>query len=112
MARLRTLMVALTCSLLATVPATSAERKGWMRYDSLVCNSRANAKKYFALYVKERDAARRFEATHLASNECHMIGHGTEIVIQRIPWSGRSICIRTKGNKDCYWVFRGWVNRG
>jgi hypothetical protein len=82
-----------------------------MRYDSLACNVRQDATKYFDLFVKNREAARQFQAAHIAANDCRMLQRRTEIVIQRDPWSGRSVCLRPREDSDCVWLYKGWINR-
>ena len=99
----------LICGLHATAPAEAAEKSGRIRYDSLACNSRQDARKYFDLYLKRREAAREFETAHIAAGDCRMLRRSTEVMIQRNTWSGRSICVRPSGLSSCLWIYRGWI---
>jgi hypothetical protein len=104
-------VIVFVCCVFAAAPAGSAEKGGRLRYDSLACKNRDDAKKYFDLYVKHRAAARRFETAHIAAKDCRMLQRSTEVIIRRNPWSGRSLCVTPIGDSECLWVYRGWINR-
>jgi len=106
-----TLSIVFACCVFAAAPANAAQKNGRLRYDALACNNRQDAKKYFDLYVKHREAARRFETAHIAAKDCRMLQRSTEVIIHRNPWSGRSICVTPIGDAECLWVYRGWINR-
>jgi len=80
-----------------------------MTMDGLGCKSREDADKILHMVAaQDHEAFRQFQILHLPTRDCRWFKKGQRLYIEETA-SSDSTCMRARGDKDCYWLNRGWM---
>ena len=76
-----------------------------MKYDALGCSNHNQYKALIRFVVKnDQEAFIKYAVSH----DCKFFQHGHEFI--QSDYKGDGVCIRTRGDPTCYWVYIGAFN--
>jgi hypothetical protein len=88
-------------------PEPSATKVKTMTTDGLACKSRADADALLRILISKDDHAfQKFQTMHVG--DCRVFRKGERLLVEERAFSD-SICVRARGDRDCYWVNSAWV---
>jgi hypothetical protein len=92
-----------------TVPALVAPEMKTTKHAALGCKSRADANKLLHLVLaKDVAAMLTFERLATRTGGCRWFEGGEELYVDQQAFSD-AICMRPKGEVDCYWINSDWM---